>query len=158
MTNKERPVKCLLFGMLCGVALGCNQNNSPASVAKPTIDRPTMIPANHPTTTERPVATTEPVDRTNTGVNIRDRDSAAKTPIDQNENKADIQITADIRKRIVATKMSVNAHNVKIITQNGKVTLRGPVTTEDEKKTIDEIAVDVAGANNVDSQLEVKNE
>ena len=64
---------------------------------------------------------------------------------------------SDIRKRIVDTKLSVNAHNVKIITQDGKVTLRGPVTTEEEKQQIEQIARDVAGANNVDSQLEVDN-
>jgi osmotically-inducible protein OsmY len=107
---------------------------------------------------QSPAATTEPADRANTGVNVRDRDSVAKTPLDQNENKADIKITADIRKRVVDTKMSVNAQNVKIITQNGKVTLRGPVKTENEKQRIEEIAVAVAGADKVDSQLEVKNE
>lgn len=96
------------------------------------------------------------VDRDNTAVNKRDRDSAAKTPMDQNENKLDIGITADIRKRVVDTKMSVNAQNVKIITQDGKVTLRGPVKTADEKKRIEEIARSVAGENNVDSQLEVE--
>ena len=93
---------------------------------------------------------------TNTGVNARDRGTKAKTPFDQNEKKADIKTTADIRKRVVAEKMSSNAHNVKIITQDGKVTLRGPVKTEDEKKKIDEIAIDVAGAKNVDNQLEVE--
>ncbi len=96
------------------------------------------------------------VDRDNTAVNKRDRDSAAKTPLDQNENKLDIGITADIRKRVVDTKMSVNAQNVKIITQDGKVTLRGPVKTADEKSRIEEIARSVAGENNVDSQLEVE--
>ena len=158
MTNKELPVKFLLFGTLCGVALGCNQSSPPASVAKTTPERPTTVTANHPVTTERPVATTEPVDRTNTGVNVRDRDSTAKTPLDQNENKADIKITADIRKQVVAKKLSVNAHNVKIITQDGKVTLRGPVKTEDEKQTIEEIALAVAGADKVDNQLEVNND
>ncbi len=49
-------------------------------------------------------------------------------------------------------------HNVKIITQDGKVTLRGPVKAEEEKHQIEEIAVDDAGADNVDSQLEVNNE
>ena len=102
-------------------------------------------------------APAEPVDRTNTGVNVRDRDSTAKTPVDQNENKADIAITANIRKRVVETKMSVNAHNVKIITQDGKVTLRGPVSTEQEKQRIEKIARAVAGVNNVDNQLEVNN-
>lgn len=96
------------------------------------------------------------VDRDNTAVNKRDRDSEAKTPLDQNENKLDIGITADIRKRVVDTKMSVNAQNVKIITQDGKVTLRGPVKTADEKSRIEEIARSVAGENNVDSQLEIE--
>ncbi len=96
------------------------------------------------------------VDRDNTAVNKRDRDTAAKTPLDQNENKLDIGITADIRKRVVGTKMSINAHNVKIITQDGKVTLRGPVKTADEKNQIEEIACSVAGEKNVDSQLEVE--
>ena len=144
-------MKLLLFGALCGMALGCNQSNPPASSATSTTESETRITANRPTTTE-------PVDRTNTGVNVRDRDSAAKTPIDQNENQADIDITAEIRKRVVEKKMSVNAHNVKIITQDGMVTLRGPVKTEEEKRTIEQIALTAAGANKVDNQLEVNND
>ena len=101
-------------------------------------------------------ATKPMVDRDNTAVNKRDRDGVAKTPLDQNENKVDIGITADIRKRVVDTKMSINAQNVKIITQEGKVTLRGPVKTADEKNQIEEIARSVAGEKNVDSQLEVE--
>jgi hyperosmotically inducible periplasmic protein len=92
----------------------------------------------------------------NTAVNVRDRDRDAKTPIDQNENQADVNTTANIRKQVVDTKMSVTAQNAKIITQNGKVTLRGPVDSQEEKQKIEEIARSVAGAGNVDSQLEVK--
>lgn len=103
-----------------------------------------------------PASNTTATDRDNTGVNVRDRDADEKTPIDQNENQADIDLTAKIRERIVATKMSVNAQNVKIITQNGKVTLRGPVATAEEKKRIEDIAQEVASAGNVDSQLEVE--
>ena len=98
------------------------------------------------------------VDRDNTGVNERDRDDATKTPIDQNENQSDIDITANIRKRVVDTEMSVNAQNVKIITQDGKVTLRGPVKSAEEKKQIEDLATAVAGAGKVDSQLEVEQE
>lgn len=104
----------------------------------------------------KPVGTNTMVNRDNTAINKRDRDGATKTPLDQNENKADIGITADIRKRVVDTKMSVNAHNVKISTQDGKVTLRGPVKTDEEKTQIEEIARSVAGEKNVDSQLEVQ--
>jgi hyperosmotically inducible protein len=99
---------------------------------------------------------TAAVKRDNTEVNVRDRTDAAKTPVDQNENKKDIDITANIRKRVVDTKMSVNAQNVKIITQDGKVTLRGPVKSEEEKAQIEKMAHDVAGASNVDNQLEVQ--
>ena len=94
--------------------------------------------------------------RDNTAVNERDRDANAKTPIDQNENQSDIDITAGIRQRVVDTQMSVNAQNVKIITQNGKVTLRGPVATADEKKQVEDFAKEVAGADKVESQLEVE--
>ena len=52
--------------------------------------------------------------------------------------------------------MSVNAQNVKIITQSGKVTLRGPVKTEEEKAQIAKMAEEVAGPGNVDNQLEVQ--
>ena len=96
------------------------------------------------------------VDRDNSAVNKRDADRDTKTPLDQNENQTDIGITAEIRKRVVDTQMSVNAQNVKIITQDGKVTLRGPVKTADEKKRIEEMARSVAGETNVQSQLEVE--
>jgi hyperosmotically inducible periplasmic protein len=103
------------------------------------------------TTTER--TTTEP---DNTGKNVRDRDDSAKTPINQNENQPDLDITAKIRKQVVDTEMSVNAQNVKIMTQDGKVTLRGPVKTAGEKAKVEEIARGVAGAGNVTSELEVE--
>lgn len=151
-------MKFALFGMLCGLAIGCNESSSTPKSAKSTTEQPTTVTASRPIATPHSAATTEPVDRANTGVNVRDRDSTAKTPLDQNENKADISITADIRKKVVDTKMSVNAQNVKIITQDGKVTLRGPVKTASEKQKIEEIAVAVAGAENVDNQLEIDNE
>lgn len=108
---------------------------------------------------DKPSAATyspEPVRKDNTAINERDRASTAKSPIDQNENQKDVDTTASIRKRVVETDMSSNAKNSKIITQDGKVTLRGPVASGDEKKQIEQIAVDVAGAGNVDNQLEVQ--
>jgi len=122
---------------------------------KSTKDGVTTVTTNKANLSKESSTKTEPLDRANTGVNARDRGTKAKTPLDQGENKADIKTTVDIRKRVVAEKMSSDAHNVKIITQEGKVTLRGPVNTADEKKKIDEIAADVAGASKVDSQLEV---
>jgi osmotically-inducible protein OsmY len=100
--------------------------------------------------------TSSVTDRDNTAVNQRDRDSSTKTAIDQNENKADIKTTADIRKAIVDSDLSVTARNVKIITQDGRVTLRGPVKSTDEKQRIEQIASGIAGTGKVDSQLEVE--
>jgi osmotically-inducible protein OsmY len=118
-------------------AVGCDNTKRPAA---PNANNP------NPATTPKD----------NTAVNERDQSDTNKTPIDQNENQKDIDVTANIRERVVATKLSVNAQNVKIITQDGKVTLRGPVKTAEEKQQIEQIATDVAGAGNVDSQLEVQ--
>jgi hyperosmotically inducible protein len=93
----------------------------------------------------------------NTARNVRDRNGRALTPLDQGTSKADIDTTMQIRKEIIATKdLSVDARNVKIITIDGHVTLRGPVNSADEKRLIGEIANRIAGAGNVDNQLEVK--
>lgn len=148
-------MKRFLLVMFCGLAWGCSQTNPPASNNQSTTEKPTTVTTHRPIAPDSSDRTAEPADRTNTGVNVRDRDSTAKTSGDQNENKADLNTTAEIRKRVVDTKMSVDAQNIKIITQQGKVTLRGPVKTAEEKQTIEGIAKDVAGANNVDSQLEV---
>jgi hyperosmotically inducible protein len=99
-------------------------------------------------------ATTEP---DNAARNVRDRNDSTLTPLDQGHNQPDRDITAQIRKEIVAEKnMSMNAQNVKIITVDGRVTLRGPVNTTEEKRLIGEIADRVAHSGNVDNQLEVK--
>lgn len=93
----------------------------------------------------------------NTARNVRDRNDNTLTPFDQSNSPADRETTAQIRKEIMADKgMSVNAHNVKVITVNGRVTLRGPVKTAEEKAAIEAIAGRIAKSGNVDSQLEVK--
>ena len=93
----------------------------------------------------------------NTARNVRDREQRTLTPLDQGNSKADVSTTAQIRKGIIAGKdMSLNAKNVKIITSNGRVTLRGPVDTLEEKRLIGLIAIDIAQLENVDNQLEVK--
>ena len=70
----------------------------------------------------------------NTKVNERDRNTAAPTADQQKENRPDRDITRDIRRSIMADKsLSTYAHNVKIISQNGMVTLKGPVRSDDEK-------------------------
>ena len=79
-----------------------------------------------------------------------------KTADSQKNNKADIALTAEIRKAIVADKtLSTSAHNIKIITTNGIVTLRGKVQSEAEKTTLVSKAKDLAGATNVVDDLTV---
>jgi sporulation protein YlmC with PRC-barrel domain len=93
----------------------------------------------------------------NTGQNVRDRNNRTLTPLDQGNSQADLNTTAQIRKEIIADQgMSVNAQNVKIITVDGRVTLRGPVNSEEEKRLIGEIADRIAHAGNVDNQLDVE--
>jgi hyperosmotically inducible periplasmic protein len=97
-------------------------------------------------------------DADNTARNVRDRDDATLTPGDQGNSPADREITHKIRKTLVSgpTDYSVTAKNIKIITVNGKATLRGPVKTEAEKAAIVSLAKTIAGESNVDDQLEVK--
>lgn len=96
-------------------------------------------------------------DADNTDRNARDRNDRTLTPMDQGNSQADTTITASIRKEINAAKnISTNGKNVKIITKDGKVTLRGPVNSAEEKRLIGEIANRIARAANVDNQLEVK--
>ena len=93
----------------------------------------------------------------NTAKNARDRGGATMTPTDQKENEADRTTTQKIRQGVMAADgLSIAAQNVKIITADGRVTLRGPVKSAEERTRVVAIAVNVAGADNVDDQLEVK--
>ncbi|WP_024297784.1 BON domain-containing protein [Methylomicrobium lacus] len=91
----------------------------------------------------------------NTGRNVRDKSDATLTPEDQMENESDITITATIRQAVVKDELlSVNAQNIKIITRNGVVTLRGPVKSEAESMKLQQIAKQTPGVVQVDNQLE----
>jgi hyperosmotically inducible protein len=92
----------------------------------------------------------------NSAVNARDRDGTAPTPLDQGQSQPDIDITAAIRMRVVSQPFSINGQNIKIITQGGKVTLRGPVASAKEQEQIEKIAVAIAGEGNVTSMLDVE--
>jgi hyperosmotically inducible protein len=84
------------------------------------------------------------------------KDQTKPTADQQKMNPSDSAITQKIRKAIHDdTTLSTDAHNVKIITQNGKVTLRGPVKSDDEKNNLEAKAASVAGQENVTDQLEV---
>ena len=95
-------------------------------------------------------------DADNSAINQRDRNSDALTPMNQGTSQEDRSITMRIRQAVMHDgSLSFTAKNVKIITINGKVTLRGPVKTDAERTAIEPAARNVAGSAQVDSQLEV---
>ena len=92
----------------------------------------------------------------NTRQNSADTTNKTASADMQKNDKHDLALTQQIRASIVADKsLSTYAHNIKIITQDGKVTLKGPVRSEDDKASIESKAVAVAGAGNVTNELEV---
>src|SRR6266487_2217398 len=93
----------------------------------------------------------------NTATNERDRSGETKTSGDQSNSSADLKITQAIRRALMKDReLSTTAKNIKVITANGEVTLRGPVKTAQEKAKIDQVARSAAGGAQVDDQLDVK--
>lgn len=94
----------------------------------------------------------------NTAVNKRDRNPGEATAQDQKTNATDRTLAANIRRAVVADKsLSTYAHNVKIISQDGVVTLKGPVRSDAEVKTIVSKATELVGSSDkVVNQLSVK--
>lgn len=92
----------------------------------------------------------------NTKTNKRDRDKSSPTADRQKMNPTDRDLAKRIRASIVDDKsLSTYAHNIKILAQDGKVTLKGPVRSEDEKNAIAAKATEIAGTGNVIDELEV---
>ncbi len=113
-------------------------------------------------TTEIPPASSDTTrglsapDAENTGVNVRDRGDVTVTPEEQGGEAGDREISAAIRRAIVKDdSLSLNAHNVKIITRGRIVTLRGPVENAAERTTIGQLAEETVGVRRVDNQLEI---
>jgi hyperosmotically inducible periplasmic protein len=103
-----------------------------------------------------PLLGQEPGKSDNTRVNKRDRSGEQVTADQQKQNSSDLELTRQIRRSITKDKsLSTYAHNVKIIAQNGTVTLKGPVRSEEERKAIESKAVEVAGVSNVKNELDV---
>jgi len=76
--------------------------------------------------------------------------------MDQSNTRADISTTSAVRQALVKSDLSTSARNIKVITANGRVTLRGPVKSEAEKEWIEALARAAAGSNTIDNQLDVK--
>jgi hyperosmotically inducible periplasmic protein len=98
-----------------------------------------------------------PVSPDNSAINARDRNPQAMTAGQQSNATSDVELARKIRRAVVNDhSLSMLAHNIKIISANGRVILRGPVKTEQEKTVIASKAQAIAGADKVDNQLEVK--
>jgi osmotically-inducible protein OsmY len=92
----------------------------------------------------------------NSKVNARDRNKQAVTADQQKENASDRKLTQQIRRALMQDKsLSSYAHNVKVITRGGQVTLKGAVRTEDEKRAVEAKATEVAGAGHVSNEMSV---
>ncbi len=165
---KTRTLRSLLHtGLAAGaLALGaCENKNDPTTPARPTTPPtgevgPTPVPRTGATATGgatsgtgRTMDTAPAADNTE-----RNKDhNVAPTAQDQGQARTDIDITAEIRKGVLALdNISTNAGNCKIITSGGVVTLRGPVANSAERDAIERIAKSVAGVTRVVNELEVK--
>jgi len=92
----------------------------------------------------------------NTKVNQRDRNKAEPTADQQKETATDRQLVQQIRKALVNDKsLSTYGHNIKVIAQNGAVTLKGPVKSDEEKQAVEAKAAQIAGADKVTSEIQV---
>jgi len=164
-------MKCALFLLLLGTlaAAGCqrsSERNSDSTATNPAPNSTTTAnpsskslenrPAANPSALNVPAsASDERAD--NTGKNERDRSGSSATPGDQGGSEADRRVTQQVRKAVVDdSKLSTAAKNVKIITADGVVTLRGPVKTSQEKSQIAAIAQRIEGVKRVDNQLEIE--
>ena len=102
-------------------------------------------------------ASTQPPAQDNTKINQRDKSGAEPTADQQKENVSDRAITQQIRKALMNEKsLSMYAHNVKVIAQNGMVTLKGPVRSDEEKQAVEAKAAEVVGKDKVTSELAVQ--
>ena len=92
----------------------------------------------------------------NTKANAADRNTDAKTPLDQSNDQDAIEVTAGIRRAVVEdSSLSTSAHNIKIVTNGIVVTLRGPVASADEKKRVESLAVKAATGKQVRNELSI---
>ena len=135
-------------GLACAEKSYRTDNTQPSTTTQTTTQSYERTPANE---------STDMKDVDNTAMNKRDSESTTLTPVDQMEgSKADVELTRKIREALNDNEsLSTSAQNVKIITLKGITTLRGPVNTQAEKRTIEQVAK-AAGAKKVKNQLEVK--
>ena len=106
-----------------------------------------------------PATASDATEADNTKRNSSEQNKNTDTAEKQSNSKDDLALTQKVRQAVMKdSSLSMNAKNVKIIAQDGKITLKGPVDSQQEKDTIGAEAGEVAGKDKVDNQLEVKAE
>jgi hyperosmotically inducible periplasmic protein len=111
------------------------------------------------TATPRDPAASDSTEADNTKGNSSEQNKKTDTAEKQSNSKSDLALTQKIRQAVMKDgSLSMNAKNAKIIAQDGKITLKGPVDSQQEKDTIAAKAGEIAGKDKVDNQLEVKAE
>jgi hyperosmotically inducible protein len=100
-----------------------------------------------------------PAQPDNTKKNLPTNHQDANRADQQSNSSSDVELTRKIRKALTQDKsLSTYAHNVKIITRDGVVELKGPVRSQSEKDAVEAKATDIAGASKVKNELTVKAE
>ncbi|MGE5214551.1 MAG: BON domain-containing protein [Nitrospirota bacterium] len=122
-----------------------------------TMIRALLVVATICTTSMAAVAADEKTNPDNTAINKRDRSGETNTSGDQSNSSADLKTTQAVRQALMKdNELSMTAKNIKVITSNGQVTLRGPVKGAQEKAKIDQVAKSAAGGAQIINQLDVK--
>lgn len=138
-----------------------NGSASVASAREPVAPMPNAAVGTTATTNGRETSAAPTPDQAknvdNTKINERDRHNATLTPMDQGNSESETKISAAVRRAILGDhNLSFATKNIKVITVGTKVTLRGPVKSEQEKASIETLAKRTAGVTEIDNQLEVK--
>ena len=121
-----------------------------------TIKRTSVVVVTAAAVSMAALAADEKTNSDNTATNKRDRSGETNTSGGQSNSSADLKTTQAVRRALMKdSELSTTAKNIKVITANGQVTLRGPVNNAQEKAKIDQIARSAASGAQVVDQLDV---
>jgi hyperosmotically inducible protein len=166
-------IQTLTLASAVAFMAGCNRSADTASTSSETTNSVNTVASTDATLTNGVTPTSRSLDSAtrvysdtnsaspklpdNSGINVRDRATDALTASSQGGSAVDRELTRQIRRAITSNdQLSTLAKNIKIITQDGRITLRGPVKDDNEKKIISDLVAGLATSDKVDNQLEVK--
>jgi len=146
----------LVLNLTAVAAVAAAPSDTPTPTPTPN-PPPTPSPPTLPVPAATPTPTPAPLGAENTARNRRDRGTENLTAADQSNRLADLRVTQDLRKAVMAdSSLSLNAKNAKIITTPNAVVLRGPVDSEAERTKLAALAQSAAGPRQLIVELEVR--